>query len=108
LGNPTLAEWFNIGAFSIAPTYTYGNVGPVLTGVRTDSVKNIDAVLVKTFSATIGDRVITTQFRSEFYNLLNHPQFAAPNGTITSQSFGLVTAQANSSRDIQFGLKVSF
>jgi hypothetical protein len=106
--NPTLAEWFNTSAFSIAPTYTYGNVGPVLTGVRTDSVKNIDAVLVKTFSANIKDHAITTQFRSEFYNLFNHPQFAAPNGTITSQSFGQVTSQANSSRDIQFGLKVSF
>ena len=108
VSNPTLAQWFNTGAFSIAPTYTYGNVGPVLTGVRTDSVKNIDTVLVKTFSARIGEHAITTQFRSEFYNLFNHPQFAAPNGTITAQSFGQVTAQANSSRDIQFGLKVSF
>jgi Carboxypeptidase regulatory-like domain len=108
LSNPTLAQWFNTSAFTVAPTYTYGNVGPVLTGVRTDAVKNVDAVLVKTFSATIGDHAITTQFRSEFYNLFNHPQFAAPNGTITSQSFGQVTSQANSSRDIQFGLKVSF
>ncbi|HMF79606.1 MAG TPA: hypothetical protein VK604_28345 [Bryobacteraceae bacterium] len=108
LNNPTLAQWFNTSALTVAPSYTYGNVGPVLTGVRTDSVKNIDAVLVKTFSATIGDHAITIQFRSEFYNLFNHPQFAAPNGTITSQSFGQVTSQANSPRDIQFGLKVSF
>jgi hypothetical protein len=39
--------------------------------------------------------------------LFNHPQFAASNGTITSQSFGQVTSQANRSRDIQFGLKIS-
>jgi hypothetical protein len=56
----------------------------------------------------VRDHQITTQFRSEFYNLFNHAQFAAPNGTITSQSFGVITSQANSPRDLQFGLKVSF
>jgi hypothetical protein len=108
LSDPTLAKWFDTSAFTIAPTYTYGTVGPFLPDVRTDPVRNVDSVLVKTFTASIRDHAITTQFRSEFYNLFNHPQFAAPNGTITSQSFGQVTSQANSSRDIQFGLKVSF
>ena len=108
LDNPTIGHWFDKSVFSVAPTYTFGNVGPVLPDVRTDSVKNVDAVLVKNFRASIGDHAITTQFRSEFYNLFNHPQFAAPNGSVTSQSFGTVTAQANSPRDIQFGLKVSF
>jgi hypothetical protein len=108
LDNPTLSRWFDTTAFTIAPAFTYGSVGPVLPDVRTDPVRNVDAVLVKNFTATIGDHPITTQFRSEFYNLFNHPQFATPNGTITSQSFGQVTAQANSPRDLQFGLKVSF
>lgn len=106
--NPTVGRWFDKSVFSVAPTYTFGNVGPVLPDVRTDSVKNVDAVLVKNFKASIGDHAITTQFRSEFYNLFNHPQFGAPNGSITSQSVGTVTSQANSPRDIQFGLKVSF
>ena len=108
LDNPTIGQWFDKSVFSVAPTYTFGNVGPVLPDVRTDSVKNVDAVLVKNFRVSIGDHAITTQFRSEFYNLFNHPQFAAPNGSVTSQSFGTVIAQANSPRDIQFGLKVSF
>ncbi len=76
--------------------------------MRTDALKNVDTVLVKSFSLQLGEHEIRTQFRSEFYNLFNHPQFAAPNGTITSQSFGQVTAQNNSPRDIQFGLKISF
>ena len=108
LENPTLARWFNTSTFTVAPTYTFGNVGPVLPNIRTDSVRNVDAVLVKDFSFSIRDHSITTQFRSEFYNLFNHPQFGAPNGSITSQSFGRVTSQANSPRDIQFGLKVNF
>ncbi len=108
LNNPTIARWFNTNDFAVAPAFTYGNVGPVLPDVRTDPLRNVDTVLVKSFSLALGDHTIRTQFRSEFYNLFNHPQFAAPNGTITSQSFGQITAQQNSPRDIQFGLKVNF
>jgi hypothetical protein len=108
LDNPTIARWFDTSVFTVAPTFTFGNVGPVLPDVRTDRTKNVDAVLVKEFSLNVRDRAIVTQFRSEFYNLFNHPQFGTPNGAITSQQFGQVTTQANSPRDLQFGLKVSF
>lgn len=108
LSDPTLGKWFDTSTFTVAPTYTFGNVGPVLPGVRTDPARNVDAVLVKNFSVTILDRAIKAQFRSEFYNVFNHPQFAGPNGSFTSQSFGQVNSQGNSPRDIQFGLKVSF
>jgi hypothetical protein len=108
LSDPTLSKWFDTSTFTVAPTYTFGNVGPVLPGVRTDPARNVDAVLVKNFSIAILDRTIKAQFRSEFYNVFNHPQFAAPNSGFTSQSFGQVNSQGNSPRDIQFGLKVSF
>jgi hypothetical protein len=108
LSDPTLSKWFDTSTFTVAPTYTFGNVGPVLPGVRTDPARNVDAVLVKNFSIAILDRTIKAQFRSEFYNVFNHPQFAAPNSSFTSQSFGQVNSQGNSPRDIQFGLKVSF
>ena len=108
LDNLTVVRWFDTNAFSVAPSFTYGTVGPVSPDVRTDSVKNVDTALVKSFSLTLGDHEIRTQFRSEFYNLFNHPQFAAPSTTIATQGFGQVTTQANSPRDIQFGLKVNF
>jgi len=47
----------------------------------------------KSFAVSIKDHKITTQFRAEFYNLFNHPQFAAV---------------ANAPRDLQFGLKIGF
>ena len=108
LSSPSIYRWFNTSVFTNAAPYTFGNVGPVLPDVRTDTINNLDAVLVKSFATQIGERLITTQFRSEFYNLFNHPLFAAPNGTVSSQTFGQVTSQANNPRDIQFGLKVSF
>ena len=108
LDNPTIYKWFNTSNFTVAPAFTFGNVSAVLPDVRTNGARNLDFVLVKNFSVHILDHKITSEFRSEFYNLFNHPQFAAPNSTITSQSFGVVTSTANNPRDIQFGLKVVF
>jgi hypothetical protein len=108
LDNPTIDRWFNTSDFSNVPAFTFGNTGPVLPDVRTDGLRNVDAVMAKTFAVNIKDRKITTQFRAEFFNLFNHPQFAAPNGTVSSQAFGQVTSVANAPRDLQFGLKVGF
>jgi hypothetical protein len=108
LDNPTVTQWFNTADFTVAAPNTFGNVGPVLPDVRTAPQRNIDAVLVKNFNFGIFEHKIQAQFRSEFYNLFNHAQFAAPNGSVSSQTFGQVTSDANSPRDIQFGLKLSF
>lgn len=108
LDSPTIARWFDTNVFTVAPAFTFGNVGPFLPDVRTDRTKNVDAVLVKEFNLSLGERRVTTQFRSEFYNLFNRPQFGAPNGTATAQQFGQVTTQANSPRDLQFALKINF
>ncbi len=108
LGNPTIAKWFDTSVFRVAPQYTFGNVGPLLPDVRNDRTKNVDTVLIKQFSLNVKEHAIRTQFRAEFYNLFNRPQFGNPNGSITSQQFGQVTTQANSPRDLQFALKVNF
>ncbi len=108
LSNPTIAEWFNTADFTTAAAYTYGNVGPYLPDVRTNFQRNLDAVLVRNFSFHIEDRLITSQFRFEVFNITNTVQFAAPNGTLNTQSFGVVSAQANNPRELQFGLKFKF
>jgi hypothetical protein len=108
LDNPTIAKWFDTSVFSVAPSFTFGTVGPVLPDVRTDAQRNLDAVLSKNFLLHVKERVVRAQFRSEFYNVTNHPQFAGPNTSVSSLSFGIVTAQNNNPRDIQLGLKLSF
>jgi Carboxypeptidase regulatory-like domain/TonB-dependent Receptor Plug Domain len=58
------------------------------------------------------------QFRAEFFNLLNHPNFGLPNGSAFVQTpngggapnptFGKITTTTTSSRQIQFALKFMF
>jgi hypothetical protein len=108
LSNPTIAKWFNTSDFTVAPAYTFGNVGPVEPDVRTDWTRNIDSVLSKNFHFAVRDKEVTAQFRIESFNLFNTAQFGGPNTTVTSASFGTVTSQANDPRDLQFALKFLF
>jgi TonB dependent receptor. len=108
IDNPTITRWFDTSVFRSAAPFTFGNVGPRSPDIRTDFTRNVDVVVAKKFPFTVRDRVIEPQFRAECYNLLNTPQFAGPNGSVTSQQFGTVTRQANTSRQFQFGLKIAF
>jgi hypothetical protein len=47
-------------------------------------------------------------FRAEFFNLFNHPQFFQPGSNVDSSDFGQITATVNNPRLIQFALKLSF
>jgi hypothetical protein len=52
----------------------------------------------------------TLQFRAEFYNAFNHPQFGNPAGSNFNAlgTFGRITSMAVNPRLIQFALKYSF
>ena len=48
------------------------------------------------------------QFRAEFYNALNHPQFANPDTNFTSSTFGLISSTSVRLRVGQLALKLTF
>jgi hypothetical protein len=48
------------------------------------------------------------EFRSEFFNIFNHPTFAAPTTTINSASGAQVGSTLNAARIIQLALKFRF
>ena len=48
------------------------------------------------------------QFRAEFYNALNHPQFANPDNNFTSPTFGVISNTAVNARVAQLALRFTF
>jgi Carboxypeptidase regulatory-like domain len=69
---------------------------------------NFDMALAKT--TTVGGlrEDATLQFRAEFFNAFNHPQFNNPILTFNTSNFGNITSSSVNPRLIQFGLKYSF
>ena len=97
----SISEWFNTSAVTVIP-YTYGNLGRNV--LRQDSVKNVDFSIAKEFLVTEHQHL---DFRGEFFNLFNHPNFGPPDGNFSDATFGQVLS-ASSPRFIQFGLKYVF
>ncbi len=102
-----LNQWFNTACFSQPPAFTFGDVSRTLPNVRWDGLSNFDVALIKNTSFGPEDR-LNIQFRAEFFNLLNQPQFGPPGSVYGTPTFGVVSSQANSPRLIQFGLKFGF
>lgn len=98
-----LPRWFNTSVFSQPANFTFGNAGATFPLLRTDSVRNVDLSLFKHFAFS---RAMRIQARIEAFNVLNRVQFGSPNTSVTSSSFGVVTSQANTPRQLQFGVKV--
>jgi hypothetical protein len=98
-----LNGWFDTSVFSQPDPYTYGNLSPRVADLRANGIENFDLSLFKEFHPKESMKI---QFRAEALNAFNHVQFAAPNTSVTSSSFGRVTAAANTPRQVQFGLKL--
>ncbi|HZO53154.1 MAG TPA: hypothetical protein VFB63_10575, partial [Bryobacteraceae bacterium] len=100
-----LDRYFNTSAFVRPPDFTLGNLAPRLHTVRSPGMNNVNITLFKNFFVT---EKVRTEFRASAYNALNHPVFSGPNTTVGNASFGRISSQANLSRQIEFGLRVSF
>lgn len=51
---------------------------------------------------------VNLAFSAEFFNLLNHANFEDPVNTVSSPVFGQITHTLETSRQIQFGLRLAF
>ncbi|MDQ6663823.1 MAG: TonB-dependent receptor [Acidobacteriota bacterium] len=105
VSNRTPDNWFNTGAFAAAVPYTIGNAPRYMTELRTDSIRNLDVSLMKTFRFREWFRL---QFRGEFFNLLNMPQFGSISTSVGGNTYGKATGTINDPRNIQLGLKLYF
>jgi hypothetical protein len=105
LNNPTVQQWFNTSAVLAPAPFTIGTAPRRIEQLRQDGVHAADVSIMKNF---IIREPLKMQFRAEFFNISNTPQFAAPNTTVGSSTFGQVTGLWNTPRDVQFGLRLDF
>jgi hypothetical protein len=113
-------NWFNGSCYTAQAAGTLGNVGR--SSITGPGVLNLDASIIK--NTKLWER-LDTQFRAEFFNVLNHTNFAQPSsyGVVISNPSGPGYVDAPSglpgqsgsigvtstiARQIQFALKLTF
>lgn len=102
--NQDASQWFNPAAFTEAAFGTFGNSGRNI--LTTATQVNVDMSLFKDFP--IRERA-KLQFRSEFFNMLNHPNFRSDSLNVYFDRAGAgVYTAAWPSRQIQFALKLIY
>ena len=105
----SIYQWFNTSAFDTNTADQRANDVRVLSsrfsGIRGPGISMMDLSALKNTRLKEG---INLQFRAEFINALNHPQFSDPSTSVTSKSFGTITGTSQLPRTVQLALKVVF
>ncbi len=101
----TKSEFFNTAAFVAPAPYTLGDSETYI--INAPSFQNLDASLAKYFKIR---EKMSLQFRTEVFNILNHPNWGNPGTTLGTATFGRITSNSVSGtpRTFQFGLKLLF
>ena len=98
--------FLNPAAFSLPATGTFGTCAP--RAFHGPGIENLDMSIFKTFAIAERYRV---EFRSEFFDTLNHVNFGNPSANVAPASiatFGKLLTTIGEPREIQFALKVYF
>jgi hypothetical protein len=96
-------KWINSTCFVAAPAGELGDAARVPV-VGPDFV-NSDFSVIKQFPLP---REMGLNFRAEFFNLFNHPQYGAPIADINQPGFGSVNSTVNNPRLVQLALKLNY
>jgi Carboxypeptidase regulatory-like domain/TonB-dependent Receptor Plug Domain len=109
--NPhTVQEWFDTSIYSTPAPGTWGDTPP--SSVRGPGRQNWNISFFKNFMIN-PERGTNLQFRAEFFNIWNHPQWVGDeqqggiNTNLSSSGFGQITS-AYDPRTIQLALKFYF
>jgi len=116
-GNPH--QWFNPLMFGLGPIGQLGNAGRDI--LRGPGLVDWDFSLVKDTAMPVLGEAGAVEFRAEFFNLMNHANFALPNGNVFTGALtdttpydaplataGQITSTVTTSRQIQLALKIIF
>jgi Carboxypeptidase regulatory-like domain len=109
-GGQSIGAWINPAAFATPASGTWGNAPRNL--LRAPGAWQIDAGLSKGIPLTERVRL---QFRTDIFNILNHPQYGSPTADVSAKGFGQIASTINigpvgtgTARQVQFALRLEF
>jgi hypothetical protein len=121
--NQTIAAWFDRSAFDFSgtcpapgllnptgpsdPNKAFGNAPRYFSNIRNPGLNILNFSLQKDFSIPAGD-ARRFQFRADFLNVSNRPQFAEPIADPLNANFGRITRTSVANRVVQLGLHLFF
>jgi hypothetical protein len=110
-------RYIKTNCFAFPQPVTINGVKGNVLGNLARNTLTAPGLLNMDFSLIKNDRIherVNAQFRVEFFNVTNHPNFSAPafiifggNGNLVS-NVGKITSTSTASRQIQLGLKLVF
>jgi hypothetical protein len=108
-----LNKYFNASCFTTPPVIGADGIGTAFGDSATGIVDgpgqvNLDLAVSKTVMVNWPIENSSFQFRAEFFNALNHPQFTNPDTNFTSPTFGVISSTAVNARVGQLALRFSF
>ena len=108
--NTKLAGYFNVSCFTTPPIIGADGIGTAFGNSATGIVNgpgqaNLDLSISKAFMVNWPIEKSSFQFRAEFFNTLNHPQFANPDTNFTSPTFGVISSMAVNARAGQLAVR---
>jgi hypothetical protein len=108
-----LNSYFIPSCFTSPPVIGADGIGTAFGNSSTGIVdgpgqENVDFALSKSVALRWPHEKGSLQFRAEFFNLLNHPQFANPDSNFASPTFGVISSTSVSARVGQLALRFAF
>jgi hypothetical protein len=108
-----LSYYFNAACFTTPPIIGADGIGTGFGDSATGLVDgppqaNLDLAVSKRFLSNWPHEKCDIEFRAEFFNALNHPQFANPDANFTSPTFGVISSTSVNARVGQLAVRLTF
>jgi hypothetical protein len=108
-----LNAYFNASCFTTPPIIGADGIGTGFGNSATGLVDgppqaNMDLAVSKRLQSNWPHEKCGIEFRTEFFNALNHPQFANPDANFTSPTFGVVSSTSVNARVGQLAVRLTF
>jgi len=108
-----LNNYFNKACFTTPPVIGADGIGTAFGDSGTGIVEgpgqaNLDLAVTKVVAIPWPRESSTLDLRVEFFNALNHPQFANPDTNFSSSTFGVISSTSVNPRVGQLAIRISF